>query len=163
MTVSPDLSDRMASPKDPLRRSANSDGKRRNRQVRVQLSVYGTPRLTPNKVGAGWRYSDQKLQAYGLSHLAHFLANKLALYILAAIRPHSRARSRDNSPITRRRRRRMAFSSTLGLPREFGRGTESHAGAREDEHGDAPQGQAGKVVLHRSTKKIVNIAIPNPL
>jgi hypothetical protein len=50
MTVSPDLSDRMASPKDLLRRPTNSEGKRRNRQVRVQLSVYGTPRLTPNKV-----------------------------------------------------------------------------------------------------------------
>jgi hypothetical protein len=50
MTVSPDLSDRMTSPKDLLRRPTNSEGKRRNRQVRVQLSVYGTPRLTPSKV-----------------------------------------------------------------------------------------------------------------
>lgn len=163
MTVSPDLSDRMASPKDLLRRSASSDGKRRNRQVRVQLSVYGTPRLTPNKVSAGWHDSSQKLEANAPSHSAHVLANKLALHILALIRPHSRTRSRDNPTITRRRRRRMAFSSTLGLPRERGRGSESHAGAREDEHGDVPQGQAGKVVLHRSTKKIVNIAIPNPL
>ena len=50
MTVSPDLSDRTASPKDLLRRSSSLEGKRRNRQVRVQLSVHGTPRLTPNKV-----------------------------------------------------------------------------------------------------------------
>lgn len=52
MTVSPDLSDRMTSSKDLLRRPASTEGKRRNRQVRVQLSVYGTPRLTPNKVSS---------------------------------------------------------------------------------------------------------------
>ncbi|KAJ9125555.1 hypothetical protein QFC22_000517 [Naganishia vaughanmartiniae] len=47
MTVSPNVTARMAT-KDLVKRSPNTERKRRNRQVRVELSVNGTPRLTPD-------------------------------------------------------------------------------------------------------------------
>jgi hypothetical protein len=49
MTVSPNVNARMAT-KDLVKRSPNTERKRRNRQVRVELSVNGTPRLTPDHV-----------------------------------------------------------------------------------------------------------------
>lgn len=161
MTVSPDLSNRMASTKDPLRRSTSSDGKRRNRQVRVQLSVYGTPRLTPNKVRC-IRARDLP-EADLFPSAAHLLANEFAVYILTSIRPHPRARSRNHPPTTRRGSCRMALTSTMGLPCSRRRGIESYAGTCEDEHSNAPQGQIGQIILHWPSQKIVNIAIPIPL
>ncbi|KAJ9109208.1 hypothetical protein QFC21_000537 [Naganishia friedmannii] len=47
VTVSPNVNARMAT-KDLVKRLPNADRKRRNRQVRVELSVNGTPRLTPD-------------------------------------------------------------------------------------------------------------------
>jgi hypothetical protein len=54
---------------------------------------------------------------------AHILADQLTIHLFARIRPHPRARSRNDSPTTGGGCRRMAFPPTMGFPSDIQRPT----------------------------------------
>jgi hypothetical protein len=159
MTVSPNPTDGMSSSRDLGRRSAFPESKRRHRQVRVQLSIYGTPRLAPGHVS----FDSPLIGSATDTFTAHLLADQFLIHIFPRVRPHPRTRSRNDPPPTRRRRCRMAVSPFMGFPRKHKRRAESHAGACADEHGDTAQGQAGEVIVRGSSEKIVNIIVRSSL
>lgn len=138
MTVSPNINARMAT-KDLFKRSPNTERKRRNRQVRVELSVNGTPRLTPSNVGISSIFSSfTRLTRNGI--VADVLEDKLLVHLFPFIRLDHRARSRDNSTITRRGSRRMAVTSTMGIPSQHRRRAESDTSSCENKRCVTPEG-----------------------